>query len=174
MYHRLMIVVEDDTPSRFAVEEGLRMAQALGAEVLFFHPLPVHSAPIAAMDLPPLGALDAQEHEQLVRERGERLLADAAARASALGVRSHGAVSHGMETAPAVAQAAQEQHCDLLVVGSHGRTAMQRLIHGSLPASLLPLTPVPMLVCRKREPDLTAAHAEAEPAGGPGAVQPAA
>jgi nucleotide-binding universal stress UspA family protein len=150
MYRRLLIVVDDDPVSRAAVTEGLEIAKALGSEVLFFHVLPRYAMAATAGDVMPLGMLDAREHERHVQERAGRILADVAALAAAHGVASHGVVAHGEEVAASIAHAAPQQHCDMVVVGSHGRTALQRLVHGSLPASLLPLVPVPMLVCKAR------------------------
>lgn len=151
MYRRLMIVVDDDPASRAAVAEGLVLAKALGAEVLFFHVLPSPTLPVTAGDMLPLGALDVQAQDHQLHEWGGRILADAAALAKAQGLPSRGVMGRGEEAAASIAHAVEEHHCDLIVVGSHGRTALQRLIHGSLPASLLPLAPVPMLVCRSRD-----------------------
>lgn len=150
MYRRLMIVVDEDPVSRSAVVEGLGLARALGAEVLFFHVLAAYAVPATVGDVMPLGVMGAQEHDRLVQQRASRVLAEAASLAKAEGVTSHGATSHGAEAAESIAQAAREHNCDLIAVGSHGRTALQRLIHGSLAASLLPLAPVPLLVCKAR------------------------
>jgi nucleotide-binding universal stress UspA family protein len=150
MYRRLLIVVDEDPVSRAAVTEGLELARGLGAEVIFFHVLPAYVAPVTAGDVMPLGVMGAQEHDVLVQERASRILAEAAALAKAAQVSSRGAVSHGVTAADSIAQAVREHNCDLLVVGAHGRTALQRLIHGSLAASLLALAPVPMLVCKVR------------------------
>lgn len=151
MYRRLMIVIDEDPVSRAALVEGLDMAAALGAEVLFFHVLEPYAVPVVAGDLMPLGVMDTQEHERFVQQRASEILAEAALLAKAHNVPSHGAVAQGV-AAERIAQAALEHHCELIVVGSHGRTALQRLIHGSLAASLLPLAPVPLLVCQVRIP----------------------
>lgn len=152
MYQRLMIVIDEDPVSRAALDEGLRLAAALGAEALFFHVLPPYTLPAAAGDVMPLGVMGAQEHDHFVQQRASRMLAEAALLAKAQGVPSHGAIALGVAAAECIAQAAREHHCDLIVVGSHGRSALQRLIHGSLAASLLPLAPVPLLVCQLRSP----------------------
>jgi nucleotide-binding universal stress UspA family protein len=145
-----MIVVDDDPVARAALVQGLDMAKALGAEVLFFHALPSYAVPLTTGDVMPLCVLGAQDHDRYVQERGSRLLAEAASLATAQAVSSRGLLAHGDDAAAAVAQAARAQQCDLIVVGSHGRTALQRLIHSSLAASLLPLATVPLLVCKAR------------------------
>jgi nucleotide-binding universal stress UspA family protein len=150
MYRRLMIVVDEDAVSRAAVAEGLDLARELGAEVLFFYVPPTYAVQVTAGDVMPLGVMGAPEHDRLVQERASRILAEVAALAKTAQVPSHGVVSHGLTAAESIAQATLQHECDLLVVGAHGRTALQRLIHGSLAASLLPLAPVPMMVCKVR------------------------
>lgn len=151
MYKRLLIAVDEDAVSRAAVVEGLTLARVLGAEVLFFHVLPTYQVPLSGADVMPLAPLDVRAHERYVHERAGRVLAEAAALAKSHDVPSRGVLGHGDDPAACVAQAAQEHHCDMLVVGSHGRTALQRLVLGSMAASLLPLAPMPMLVCKVRE-----------------------
>ncbi len=43
---------------------------------------------------------------------------------------------------------AQEAHADLVVVGSHGRTGISRLMLGSVAAQVVAHSPVPVLVAR--------------------------
>ncbi len=43
---------------------------------------------------------------------------------------------------------AQETHADLVVVGSHGRTGISRLMLGSVAAQVVAHSPVPVLVAR--------------------------
>jgi len=43
---------------------------------------------------------------------------------------------------------AQESHADLVVVGSHGRTGISRLMLGSVAAQVVAHSPVPVLVVR--------------------------
>ena len=43
---------------------------------------------------------------------------------------------------------AQESHADLVVVGSHGRTGISRLMLGSVAAQVVAHSPVPVLVAR--------------------------
>ena len=77
MYRRLMIVVDDDPASRAAVAEGLDLAKALGAEVLFFHVLPSPTVPVIASDMLPLGTLDLKAQDRQLQEWGGRILAEA-------------------------------------------------------------------------------------------------
>ena len=53
-----------------------------------------------------------------------------------------------MSAASGIVQAAQAQGADLIVVGSHGRTGIARLMLGSVAAKVVAESPVPVLVVR--------------------------
>jgi nucleotide-binding universal stress UspA family protein len=53
-----------------------------------------------------------------------------------------------MRASEGILQAAQEEGSDLIVVGSHGRTGMSRLMLGSIAAKVVAQSPVPVLVAR--------------------------
>jgi len=53
-----------------------------------------------------------------------------------------------MQASECILQAAQEEGSDLIVVGSHGRTGMSRLMLGSIAAKVVAQSPVPVLVAR--------------------------
>ena len=52
----------------------------------------------------------------------------------------------------AILDVAEEQEADLIVVGSHGRRGMDRMLMGSDAEQILRLSPVPVLVVRSPEP----------------------
>ena len=53
-----------------------------------------------------------------------------------------------------ILQGAKEAGADLIVVGSHGRTGLGRLMIGSIAARVVSLSPVPVLVARARPGEL--------------------
>ncbi len=164
MYRRLLIVVDDDAVSRAGMTQGVEMARALRAEVLFFHVPPPSVLSVTALDVMPLGEMDVQEHERQMRERGAKLLAEGTALALANDVTSRGLLGPSSDPAACVAQVAEREQCDLIVVGAYGRNAFQRLLHGSLAVSLLPLTSIPLLVCKRRDESATVEVDRAVPA----------
>jgi nucleotide-binding universal stress UspA family protein len=61
-----------------------------------------------------------------------------------------------LDTAAAVVQAAAQQHCDLIVIGSHGRTGLKRLLMGSVAEEVVRKAPCPVLVVKApKEPPAT-------------------
>ncbi len=47
-----------------------------------------------------------------------------------------------------ILQTARDAQCDLIVIGSHGRTGIARLVLGSVAAKVVAQSPVPVLVTR--------------------------
>lgn len=149
MYERIMIVVEDGEVSRPALEEGLALARVHGAELLFFHVLPNYVVP--TMDMPPMLGGEPEQFRLAAEQTAQRVLAAAGQQAAAAGVRFAGATGSAADAAECIASAAGSRACRLIVIGSHGRTALQRLIFGSVVTRLITLAPVPVLVCKKQE-----------------------
>jgi nucleotide-binding universal stress UspA family protein len=52
------------------------------------------------------------------------------------------------QASEAILQAAARESADLIVVGSHGRTGIPRLLLGSVAAKVVSMSPVPVLVAR--------------------------
>lgn len=51
-------------------------------------------------------------------------------------------------SAYSVSVAAENKHCDLIVVGTEGKNAMLRILNGSIVPKLISVASVPVLVCR--------------------------
>lgn len=168
MYRRIMVVVDEGSLARKAVDEGLALAQSERAEVLFCHVLPNFVAPM--MDMPPMVDTGPEQFRASAAQAAQDILATAARLAGERGVVSDGIIGEGPDAAECISRAAAEHRCDLIVIGSHGRTALQRLVFGSVVTRLITLAPVPVLVCKAldRPPDQPGRHAAdlAPPAAG--------
>lgn len=149
MYKKIMIVVDEGAAARAALYEGLELARSNAAAVQFFHVLPNYVLPVAAS--PQLVALTPQQHEKDVQRLAARLMAQAAEAARQLGVHSESALGSHADAATCIATAARQYACELIVIGSHGRSAMQRLIFGSVVGPLIQDSHVPVLVCKASE-----------------------
>ena len=91
-------------------------------------------------------------HEALdeARRHGERVLADGAAICRAAGIPHDSQLVErmGRRLGEAVADEAGTWNADLVVIGSHGRRGVQRLLIGSGAEQVLRLSPVPVLLVR--------------------------
>ena len=147
-YERLLMLVDDTPLGRATAEEGVRLACALGAELLLLAAIP--PAP------PMLGEVDVAmfepvaDHERLGREQAGRAFASAQGLAQAAGVPSRTLVTVGADPAEAANQAANEHDCAMIVVGSHGRGTLARLVLGSVMGHLTQIAERPVVVVRLR------------------------
>jgi nucleotide-binding universal stress UspA family protein len=146
MYTRILIVVDEGAVARAALSEGLRLAQVHEAEVLLLHVLPNYVVPVS--DGPALAMVSPEQYREDVLQEGRTVLAAATVQAQQLGVKSSTAIGSDADAATCIANAAVEHGCGVIVVGSYGRGALQRLIFGSVVSRLTQLSPVPLLICK--------------------------
>jgi nucleotide-binding universal stress UspA family protein len=109
--------------------------------------------PLSVIAIPSLGA-DVWSDTQTDRleESAEAILEEASSFASEAGVKPASAV---VEYAPSIHKAILEfiekHDIDLVVVGTHGRTGIDRYLLGSVTEYLIRTSPIPVLTVRERE-----------------------
>ena len=52
------------------------------------------------------------------------------------------------KTAQEIIFYANDNHCDLIVISTHGRSGLSKLTHGSITAKMLKLAPIPVTIIR--------------------------
>lgn len=147
MHKKIMIVVDDSELTPATVREGLEVARAYSAEVIFYYMMPSYVVPMSDMAVPV--EWTPEKHYEAAREIGEQVLSEAVAAARNCLVRSSFLVGTGSEGADSIVSVANSRKCDLIVIGSRGRTAVQRLLFGSVVTRLITLAAMPVLVCKK-------------------------
>lgn len=112
--------------------------------------------------LPGADTIDAQVK---VVQEAEAYLAEVAARVRALGVKDvRCSVWYGA-AAPAIIEAAELHHADLIVMMTHGRSGLGRLVMGSVAESVLRGTTTPILLLRETDAPVEAPPGTAAAAG---------
>lgn len=143
MYKRLLMPTDGSACSLAAIREGLEVAKVLGAEVTFLYVL---ENPTGLWMAPETGAY-IQELAQDLRKVGQAALDEAEKLAKEAGVASSGKLREGNVTATILDEA---KNYDLLVMGTHGRTGLDKLLLGSVTEGVLHRTDKPVLVVRSR------------------------
>ena len=92
---------------------------------------------------------DPIEAQVTVVREAETYLGEVAARVRALGVKEVCSSMWYGEPATAIVEAAAFNHADLIVMTTHGRTGLGRLVMGSVAESVLRGTTIPILVLRE-------------------------
>lgn len=145
-YPRLLALVDDSPLGRATTEEAVRLARALGAELVFLAAIPPAPPMMAEVDVAMFDPT--ADHERLGREQAGRAFAMAQGLAQAAGVSSRTLITIGADPAEAANQTANEQDCAMIVVGSHGRGTLARLVLGSVMAHLTQIADLPVLVVK--------------------------
>jgi nucleotide-binding universal stress UspA family protein len=145
-----ILIATDGSPSaRQAVDFGVDLAAAHDAAVTFLYVVPILEAGAPAFAIPPV-----LHH---VDEHDREILADAAERAADRGVESELLLASGVPIDEIVA-CADSIDADMIVVGSHGRSAIASAFLGSVSRGVLHEARRPVLVVRGA-PDREAAVA---------------
>lgn len=146
MYRRILVGHDGSTLAALAARHALGLARAVGAALEVVHVSPPFAVPAEAHGSPFEAAMRA--HAARSRKAARAALDPVARAARAAGVACR---THHLGGLPAAAQligAAQRLHCDLIVVGSHGRDRVARILLGSVASRVLELADRPVLVIR--------------------------
>ena len=85
--------------------------------------------------------------ERYYREEGEAMQAGAKKKLDAAGIRYNASILVGPIAETIVAHA-KKANCDLIFIGTHGRSATGKLLLGSTAAKVTHISPVPVLLVR--------------------------
>lgn len=146
MYKRILVPVDGSETATKALVVALQLAREGDGQVRIVH-LVEGLAPLA---IDQYGAAWSAEVIDSLKKAGEQILADALAVARAAGVPADTEIfdNFGERLAESVVDAATRFQADLIVVGTHGRRGMGRLLLGSGAEQIVRLAPVHVLVVR--------------------------
>jgi nucleotide-binding universal stress UspA family protein len=148
MYQKILVPVDGSATSDLGLNEATKLAKLTGARVRLLHVVDVLSLAIAGEGM--VGT--AGDVLAAVRESGQAILqrAEASVQAAALGVDTVLLDNTAGRVAEIVADEAASWGADLIVLGTHGRRGVGRLILGSDAEQVLRLAPVPVLLVRDK------------------------
>jgi nucleotide-binding universal stress UspA family protein len=131
-----------------ALPYATQLARASGARLICLYVVepmmpPVGYAPVAE----PLPAVDVSEQLQ---QSAERELPKLATREECAGLAVEELIVHG-EAAAEIVRVAREREVDLIVISSHGRTGLGRMLFGSTAESVVRHAHCPVLVVKPKE-----------------------
>ncbi len=147
MYQRLLVATDHSRLSRKAEKAAIGLAAATGASLVVLHVVPDYPMSFfeGAVTLTP---------EELARiegtwtSRGQKAVDAVVAAATKQGVKAQGVLAHSDQVAEAVMAAARKHRCDLIVMASHGRRGLSRVLLGSETQHVLTHSTIPVLVLR--------------------------
>lgn len=145
MHKRIMVPLDGSDTSREALVVAIGMARINGGQLSLVHLMSESGT------RPPLERGTTSASAEAAREAADNLLNDGLALAAAQGVTaSKLLVEHHAPLGEAIASEARRWNADLIVVGTHGRSGIQRFLMGSGAEQVLRAAPTHVLVVRPR------------------------
>jgi nucleotide-binding universal stress UspA family protein len=148
MYQRILVPVDGSPTSTRGLQEAVKLARLTGARLRLMH---------VVDELALASGLEAStmmtgEMMQLLREGGARLLAKAKARADKAGVAADSVLCDSLagRICDQVVDQAKAWRADLIVLGTHGRRGIGRMLLGSDAEMIVRLATVPVLLVRAK------------------------
>ncbi len=147
MYQRLLLATDHSALSRKAEKAAIALAAATGAALVVLHVVPDYPTRYfeGAVTLSPE---EVARIEATWTSKGQRVVDDVVAAAGKQGVQARGVLAHADHVAQAVIAAARKHKCDLIVMASHGRRGLTRVLLGSETQHVLTHSTLPVLVLR--------------------------
>jgi nucleotide-binding universal stress UspA family protein len=147
MYTHILISTDGSEFAQNGVDHGLSLAKALASKVTIItatEPVPVPVGAAAWVVTPK----EIASYEAGRKKEAEGLLASVKATAEKMGIEANTVHVPDTRAATAILETAQRAGCNLIVMASHGRRGVKRLLLGSQAAEVVTSSPLPVLVVR--------------------------
>lgn len=145
MYKHLLIATDGSELASKAVEQGIALAKALNAKITAVFVTESWATKVPgemAIGFP----IDA--YEKSCADSASLLLGKVATAAKAAGVACEQKHVRDQFPADGIIEQAKASGCDLIVMASHGRRGLSRLLLGSQANQVVTHSAIPVLICR--------------------------
>ncbi len=147
MYRKLLVATDGSPLSRKAVKSAIDLAGALGAELVALYVVPRYPVSYFEGGIS-ISPQEVARIEKQWTDKGQDVVDAVAAGAQAAGIKAKAVVVRSDLVAESILAAAKKHRCDLIVMASHGRKGIKRILLGSETQHVLTHSSVPVLVLR--------------------------
>ncbi len=147
MYKKILVTTDGSPLSKKAVRGAIGLAASLDAQLVALHVVPRYPVNYFEGALS-LSVEDIGRTEKKWAEEGQAMVDAVVEQARSANVSAKGVVAQSDRVAESVIAAAKKHKCDLLVMASHGRKGIKRVLMGSETQHVLTHSHVPVLVLR--------------------------
>jgi nucleotide-binding universal stress UspA family protein len=148
MYANILLSTDGSDVARKGVEHGIALAKGLNARVTVItvtEELPVdYGGGHASGWIPSKEEFDSYDAD--CKERADKVLDEARAMAEQIGISAEFLHVPNAYPATAIVETAKSRGCDLIVMATHGRRGLRKLLLGSQTSEVLVNGSVPVLV----------------------------
>lgn len=147
MYKHILVPTDGSSLSRRTIRDAAKFAAKLGAKITGFYVAPTYHIEVYTDYVPP-DLITPQEHKAAAKKTAERYLEVVQKAAAENEVTYAGDYVLSDYPADAIIKAAHKHKCDLIYMGSHGRSGLSKLLLGSQTNKVLANSRIPVLVHR--------------------------
>ncbi|MEO8103567.1 MAG: universal stress protein [Betaproteobacteria bacterium] len=151
MFKKFLVATDGSTLAEESARGAIALAKAAGAGIVGFYAAPTYHLPIYN-DMTNAPVISPESHfikhsEEVARQTLRALESMAAA----AGVKFAGRTAASDQPALAIIEAAKNEQCDLICMGSHGLGNVAQMLLGSVATKVLSLCEIPVLLHRARK-----------------------
>ena len=146
MFKRILVPIDGSSTSNRGLQQAVQLARGNGTTVCLLHIVDEHIIVQQAEAM----ATVTDEYLEALRESGRKLLAKAQSAAKRQGVDCKTVLVENImgSVADIIVEQAKKQRADVIVMGTHGRRGVRRLVLGSDAEGVVRTSPVPVLLVR--------------------------
>lgn len=147
MYRKILVATDGSTLSKKAVRSAIELAGAVGAELVALYVVPRY--PISYFEGGvTVSTTDIARTEKQWADKGQAVVDAVREAALAEGVKAKATIARSDLVAESILANVKKYKCDLVVMASHGRKGLKRILLGSETQQVLTHSTVPVLVLR--------------------------
>jgi len=145
MYQRILVPIDGSATSERALQEAIKLAAGKALLRLVYVLEEIYS-----LDAEAYAFVDYPALQEAMRNTGERVLAQGAKKVQQSGSKAETALLDvsGERVASVIDGEARQWGADLIVIGTHGRSGLSRMLLGSVAEGVVRGTSVPVLLVR--------------------------
>lgn len=148
MYKRILVPLDGSHTAKRGLEEAIRLAKAQKARLCL-----IHVVDQSLLVQYPEAGMYTGDLTEVLEQEGRRIIENAQAEVRARGLKSNTVLYKSpARIADVVVRHARKWHADLIVLGTHGRRGVNRILMGSDAELIVRASPVPVLLVRSAAP----------------------
>jgi nucleotide-binding universal stress UspA family protein len=149
-FESILVPIDGSTTSQAALWTADELAQQLGASLHFLHVVP--DLPLPMSDGMGFGTLNDRSEPwiEALQDQGQAIIKHAKESTTLERVETSMIPASGARTAKQILKFAKEHHSSLIVIGTHGRGGLDRLLLGSVAEGVMHHADVPVILVRSK------------------------
>ena len=157
MYKRILVAIDGSDTSILALNEAIKLAKDQHSSLRLIHvldPITISMVIQQRPGRPPVEAPNIVEYRKSYEAAAQKIIADGSAIAREAGIEPDAELvvlnALGQHIYDVIEHEAKRWRADLIVIGSHGRRGIRRLLLGSVAEGLTRVASKPVLLVRGR------------------------